>query len=159
MRYHSCMCSCCQTTPTSGGQRILHRTGEICKQQLAIYHLCRFLLCWNKDFFFGWNEQRYWNKRSLITIFGAVLLWVVWDMTTPNLWQDSIIWTCSVVLDVALEPLCPRPFSFDFEHDLSTVSKAKDKLHRLVHQNVNHRVPLTINPHSVTYRRFSRWVY
>lgn len=61
-------------------------------------------------------------------------------------------------LDIALEPICSRPFSFEFEQDLSTISKAKDKLYRLVHQHVNHREPLTINPNSVTYRKFTRYV-
>lgn len=84
MRYHSCMCNCCQTTPATGGQRVLHRS------------------------------------------------------------------------DVALEPVSKEPFSYDFENELTSLGKAKDKLHRLVLHNINHSMPLTINPHSATYKRFTR---
>mgnify|MGYP001794078667 CR=1 FL=1 len=84
MRYHSCMCNCCQTTPTNGGHRVLHRT------------------------------------------------------------------------DIALEPMCAEPFSYDFENELISLSKAKEKLQRLVLQNINHTMPLTINPNSITYKRFTR---
>jgi len=84
MRYHSCMCNCCQTTPANGGHKVLHRS------------------------------------------------------------------------DVALEPDCAEPFSYHFENDLNSLSKAKEKLSDIVYRNMNHSVPLTINPRSAVYKKFSR---
>ncbi|KAF6039340.1 NLK [Bugula neritina] len=83
MRYHSCMCNCCQTTPANGGHKVLHRS------------------------------------------------------------------------DVALEPDCAEPFSYHFENDLNSLSKAKEKLSDIVYRNMNHSVPLTINPRSAVYKKFS----
>lgn len=57
--------------------------------------------------------------------------------------------------EIALEPTCPEPFSYAFESELSSLSKAKEKLTRLVVENINHTMPLTINQHSVTYKRFN----
>ena len=58
--------------------------------------------------------------------------------------------------EIALEPVAEKPFSYEFEGELTTLGKARDKLHRLVLENINSRVPLTINPHSLTYRKFTR---
>ena len=60
--------------------------------------------------------------------------------------------------EIALEPTCTEPFSYAFEGELSSLSKAKEKLTRLVVENINHTMPLTINQHSVTYKRFNRCV-
>eukprot|EP00918_Siedleckia_nematoides_P018909 GHVU01040374.1.p1 GENE.GHVU01040374.1~~GHVU01040374.1.p1 ORF type:complete len:433 (+),score=30.11 GHVU01040374.1:296-1594(+) len=54
------------------------------------------------------------------------------------------------------EPVCSQPFSSDFEDDLTSVTKIKDKLQTFVlDQQQATRIPLCINPNSVAFKSFA----
>ncbi|GAB1603503.1 hypothetical protein Ahia01_000631600, partial [Argonauta hians] len=56
------------------------------------------------------------------------------------------------------EPSCHQPFNYDFEDDLISVQKVKDKLHKFIveQQQRNKRIPLCLNPNSVAFKTFAR---
>lgn len=55
------------------------------------------------------------------------------------------------------EPSCHQPFSYDFEDDLTSVQKVKEKLHKFIveQQQRNKRIPLCLNPNSVAFKTFA----
>jgi len=54
------------------------------------------------------------------------------------------------------EPEADRAFDDDWERDLTSVSKVKDKLHRFILDQINsNRVPLCINPSSAAFKSFA----
>lgn len=54
------------------------------------------------------------------------------------------------------EPTCTTPFSYSFEDDLTSLSRVKEKVYKLIleHQNGN-KIPLCINPNSAAFKMFS----
>ncbi|KAL3857088.1 hypothetical protein ACJMK2_011784 [Sinanodonta woodiana] len=55
------------------------------------------------------------------------------------------------------EPICHQPFSYAFEDDLTSVSKVKEKLHKFIlEQQKGNRVPLCLNPNSVSFKSFTK---
>ncbi|CAH1800382.1 unnamed protein product [Owenia fusiformis] len=54
------------------------------------------------------------------------------------------------------EPICPNPFSYTFEDELTSLHKVKDKLYKFIHEQQSHtRIPLCINPSSVAFKSFA----
>ncbi|KAL5017645.1 hypothetical protein ScPMuIL_007234 [Solemya velum] len=54
------------------------------------------------------------------------------------------------------EPLCPQPFSYAFEDDLTSTYRVKEKLHKfIVEQQQGNKVPLCLNPNSISFKNFS----
>ncbi|XP_050407899.1 serine/threonine-protein kinase NLK isoform X1 [Patella vulgata] len=54
------------------------------------------------------------------------------------------------------DPVCSSPFSYTFEDELTSVSKVKEKLHKFIseQQQKNKRVPLCLNPNSLSFKTF-----
>ncbi|XP_052799985.1 serine/threonine-protein kinase NLK-like [Mya arenaria] len=55
------------------------------------------------------------------------------------------------------EPVCKEPFRYDFEDDLTSVFRVKEKLHKFIleYQKGNNRVPLCLNPSSISFKNFA----
>ncbi|XP_041347446.1 serine/threonine-protein kinase NLK-like [Gigantopelta aegis] len=54
------------------------------------------------------------------------------------------------------EPASTQPFSYKFEDELTSVSKVKEKLHKFIseQQQKGKRVPLCLNPNSISFKSF-----
>ncbi|XP_025090689.1 serine/threonine-protein kinase NLK-like isoform X1 [Pomacea canaliculata] len=54
------------------------------------------------------------------------------------------------------EPVCPAPFSYDFEDHLTSVNRVKEKIHKFIVDQLQRskRVPLCLNPNSLAYKTF-----
>lgn len=58
-----------------------------------------------------------------------------------------------------LEPACPRPLPYGFEEGLTSTNRIKTKLFDFIlDQQSYNAVPLCINPNSVAYKNFSRFI-
>jgi len=54
------------------------------------------------------------------------------------------------------EPICKEPFRYDFEDDLTSVFKVKEKIHKFIMEiQKGNRVPLCLNPNSISYKNFA----
>ncbi|XP_046325747.1 serine/threonine-protein kinase NLK-like isoform X2 [Haliotis cracherodii] len=54
------------------------------------------------------------------------------------------------------EPPCHQPFSYSFEDELTSVAKVKEKLHHFISEQQQRakRVPLCLNPNSISFKSF-----
>lgn len=56
------------------------------------------------------------------------------------------------------EPVSMSPFDYNIGDELTSVSQAKEELHKFISdRNRGHRVPLCINPHSAAFKSFTRY--